>query len=177
MLHGEVHGALEALDAGVYHLPRQPPERLLDVQVEVRIVQVVVPQPFWIGSPDHTYAAQPPFRSGEQEEKDEIAKGARRDRGQIGSGVTVFPEARGDGAHVEARERVAARVHQPVRQRGHHRRHGGGAREVSYVLRGGGMRFPLASSLLWERRSGGGRGCGRGLGPGRTEDRENGLSL
>ena len=28
--------------------------------------------------------------------------------------------------HVEARERVAARVHQPVGQRGHHRRHGGG---------------------------------------------------
>jgi len=45
MLHGEVHGALEALDAGVDHLPRQPPERLLDVQVEVRVVQVVVPEP------------------------------------------------------------------------------------------------------------------------------------
>jgi len=86
VLHGEVHGALEALDAGVDHLPRQPPERLLDVQVEVRVVQVVVPQPFWIGSPDHTHAAQPPFRSGEREEKDEIAKGARWDRGQIGSG-------------------------------------------------------------------------------------------
>jgi len=86
MLHGEVHGALEALDTGVDHLPRQPPERLFDVQVEVRVVQVVVPQPFWIGSPDHTHAAQHPFRSGEQEEKDEIAKGARRDRGQIGSG-------------------------------------------------------------------------------------------
>jgi len=126
MLHGEVHGALEALDTGVDHLPRQPPERLFDVQVEVRVVQVVVPQPFWIGSPDHTHAAQPPFRSGEREEKDEIAKGARWDRGQIGSGVTVFPEARGDGVHVEARERVAARVHQPVGQRGHHRRHGGG---------------------------------------------------
>ena len=58
-------------------------------------------------------------------------------------GVTVFPEARGDGVHVEAGERVAARVHQPVRQHGHHRRHGGGDREVSFVLRGGGMRFPL----------------------------------
>ena len=86
MLHGEVHGALEALDTGVDHLPRQPPERLFDVQVEVRVVQVVVPQPFWTGSPDHTHAAQPPFRSGEREEKDEIAKGARLDRGQIGSG-------------------------------------------------------------------------------------------
>jgi hypothetical protein len=31
--------------------------------------------------------------------------------------------------HVEARERVAARVHQPVRQRVHHRRHGGRRRE------------------------------------------------
>jgi hypothetical protein len=43
MLHGEVHGTLEALDAGVDDLPRQPPERLLDVQVEVRVIQVVVP--------------------------------------------------------------------------------------------------------------------------------------
>lgn len=59
MLHGEVHGALEALDAGVDDLPRQPPERLLDVQVEVRVVQVVVPQPFWIESPDHTHEAEP----------------------------------------------------------------------------------------------------------------------
>ena len=44
MLHGEVHGALEALDAGVDHLPGQPRERLLDVQIEVGVVQIVVPQ-------------------------------------------------------------------------------------------------------------------------------------
>ena len=45
MLHGEVHGALEALVAGVDHLPREPRQRLLDVQVVVRVVQVVVPKP------------------------------------------------------------------------------------------------------------------------------------
>ena len=32
MLHGEVSGALEALDAGVDHLPGHPRKRLLDVQ-------------------------------------------------------------------------------------------------------------------------------------------------
>jgi hypothetical protein len=46
VLHGEVHGALEALDAGINHLPGQPRERLLDVQIEVRVVQIVVPQTF-----------------------------------------------------------------------------------------------------------------------------------
>ena len=45
MLHGEVHGPLQALVAGVHHLPRQPRQRLLDVQVVVRVVQVVVPEP------------------------------------------------------------------------------------------------------------------------------------
>ena len=81
--------------------------------------------------------------------------------------------------HVEAGERVAARVHQPVRQHGHHRRHGGGDREVSFVLRGGGMRFPFASSLLWEkeRRRRWAWVRTRSLGQGRTEDRENGLDL
>lgn len=48
MLHGEVHGALEALVAGVDNLPGQPPERLLDVQLKVRVVQIVVPQPLKI---------------------------------------------------------------------------------------------------------------------------------
>jgi hypothetical protein len=46
VLHGEVHGALEALDARVDHLRWQPPERLLDVQVEVGVVEVVVPQAY-----------------------------------------------------------------------------------------------------------------------------------
>jgi len=45
VLHGEVHGPLQALVAGVHHLPRQPRQRLLDVQVVVRVVQVVVPEP------------------------------------------------------------------------------------------------------------------------------------
>ena len=45
MLHGEVHGPLEALFAGVHYLPRQPRQRLLDVQVMVRVIQVVVPEP------------------------------------------------------------------------------------------------------------------------------------
>lgn len=79
MLHGEVHGALEALDAGVDHLPRQPPERLLDVQLEVGVVQVVVPEPFGTGSPDHTRASDPkPHRRSDQGDKkknDGIAKG------------------------------------------------------------------------------------------------------
>ena len=34
MLHREVHGALEALDAGVDHLHGNPRGRLLDVQIE-----------------------------------------------------------------------------------------------------------------------------------------------
>jgi len=59
VLHGEVHGTLEALDACIDHLHGKPPERLLDVQVEVGVVQVVVPQPCWIGSPDHTHAEDP----------------------------------------------------------------------------------------------------------------------
>lgn len=50
VLHGEVHGPLQALVAGVHHLPRQPRQRLLDVQVMVRVVQVVVPEP----CTDHT---------------------------------------------------------------------------------------------------------------------------
>ena len=41
---------------------------------------------------------------------------------------------------MEARERV----HKLVRKRGHHRRHGGDAWELSFVLRGGGLRFPFA---------------------------------
>jgi hypothetical protein len=45
VLHGEVHGALEARVAGVHHLPRQPRQRLPDVQVVVRVVQVIVPEP------------------------------------------------------------------------------------------------------------------------------------
>jgi hypothetical protein len=45
VLHGEVHGALEALVAGVHHLPRQPRQGLLDVEVVVGVVQVVVPEP------------------------------------------------------------------------------------------------------------------------------------
>jgi hypothetical protein len=118
MLHGEVHGALEALDAGVDHLPRQPPERLLDVQVEVGVVQVIVPQPCWIGSPDRTHAADPKRAASQMKgtrRKMTKSKGSpAEDQGRLGSGITVFPEARGDGVHVEARERVAARVHQPV---------------------------------------------------------------
>lgn len=50
VLHGEVHGPLQALVAGVHHLSRQPRQRLLDVQVMVRVVQVVVPEP----CTDHT---------------------------------------------------------------------------------------------------------------------------
>jgi hypothetical protein len=69
MLHGEVHGALEALDAGVDHLPRQPPERLLDVQVEVGVVQVIVPQPCWIGSPDRTHARSRPKTRRQSDER------------------------------------------------------------------------------------------------------------
>ena len=34
MLHREVHGAHEALDAGVDHLHGHPREHLLDVQIE-----------------------------------------------------------------------------------------------------------------------------------------------
>jgi len=51
--------------------------------------------------------------------------------------------------------------------------------EVSFVLRGGGMRFPFASSLLWEkeRRRRWAWVRTRSLGQGRTEDRENGLDL
>lgn len=49
VFHGEVHGALETLDAGVDHLGGEPPERLLDVEVEVGIVQVVIPQPYGSG--------------------------------------------------------------------------------------------------------------------------------
>jgi len=45
VLHGEVHGPLQALVARVHHLPRQARQRLLDVQVVVRVVQVVVPEP------------------------------------------------------------------------------------------------------------------------------------
>lgn len=45
MLHGEVHGPLQPLVTGVHHLPRQPRQRLLDVQVVVRVVQVVVSEP------------------------------------------------------------------------------------------------------------------------------------
>jgi hypothetical protein len=127
VLHGEVHGALEALDAGVNHLRGQPPERLLDVQLEVRVVQVVIPQ---------TYGSTaPPFRSRTQTI---IEEAGSRDQGPIRSDrdgsaglLTVFPEARGDGVHVEARERIAARVHKPLRQRGHHRRHGGWRRRGS----------------------------------------------
>ena len=80
MLHGEVHGALEALDTGVDHLPRQPPERLLDVQVEVRVVQVVVPQPFWTGSPDHTHT-QHNLHSDQENEKKRTR--SRREHGWI----------------------------------------------------------------------------------------------
>jgi hypothetical protein len=43
MLHGEVHGALEVLDAGVDHLPGKSRKCLLDVQIEVRVVQIVTP--------------------------------------------------------------------------------------------------------------------------------------
>jgi hypothetical protein len=68
--------------------------------------------------------------------------------------------------HVEARERVAARVHQPVGQRVHQRRHGGGAGTgtLFLVLCGGGTRCPSPpcswgreEELWWVR--------GRGLGP------------
>ena len=140
MLHGEVHGALEALDAGVDHLPRQPPERLLDVQVEVRVVQVVVPQPFCIGSPDHTHAAQPPFRSGNKKKR----TGSRREHGGI--------EARSDPGlpYFLRREETAC-----MWMRASGLRRGFTSQldsadiiddmvaEVSFVLRGGGMRFPL----------------------------------
>ena len=82
MLHGEVHGALEALDAGVDHLPRQPPERLLDFHVEVGVVQVVVPEPCWIESPDHTHAADPKRTTsqikGTGRKNDEIQREPRR---------------------------------------------------------------------------------------------------
>jgi hypothetical protein len=67
VLHGEVHGTLEALDAGVDHLPRQPTERLLDVQIEVGVVEVVVPQSCWIGSPDHTHAEDPERAASQSE--------------------------------------------------------------------------------------------------------------
>jgi hypothetical protein len=62
VLHGEVHGALEALDAGVDHLPGQPRERLLDVQIEVRVVQIVVPQTFE-SSQIHTSPSDRRFRA------------------------------------------------------------------------------------------------------------------
>lgn len=45
VLRGEVHGALEPLVVGVHHLPRQPRQGLLDVEVVVGVVQVVVPEP------------------------------------------------------------------------------------------------------------------------------------
>lgn len=156
MLHGEVHGALEALDAGIDHLPRKPPERLLDVQVEVGVVQVVVPQPCWIGSPDHTHAADPKRAvrqiKGTRRKMTKSEGNPAQGRGRLGSGITVFPEARGDGVHVEARERVAARVHQPVGQRVHQRRHGGGAGTgtLFLVLCGGGTRCP-SPPRFWGR--------------------------
>jgi hypothetical protein len=74
VLHGEVHGALEALDAGVNHLRGQPPERLLNVHLEVGVVQVVVPQPY--------VSTAPPFRSRTQTR---IEEAESRDRGRIRS--------------------------------------------------------------------------------------------
>jgi hypothetical protein len=73
VLHGEVHGALEALDAGVNDLRGQPPERLLNVHLEVGVVQVVVPQP---------YGSTAPFRSRTQTR---IGEAESRDRGRIRS--------------------------------------------------------------------------------------------
>lgn len=168
MLHGEVHGALEALDAGVDHLPRQPPERLLDVQVEVGVVQVVVPQPCRIGS--HERSRSETHRQSDQgnrKQNDEIQREPGRGSRPVVSDpgwITVFPEARGDGVHVEARQRVAARVHQPVGQRVHQRRHGGGRRRdreplPRLVRRRRDALLSFASSLLGQKRR---RGAGGG---------------
>ena len=63
VLHGEVSGALEALDAGVDHLPRQPPERRLDFQIEVRPVQIVVPQALNHHKNTHASDSDRPFRA------------------------------------------------------------------------------------------------------------------
>jgi len=116
VLHGEVHGPLEALVAGVHHLPRQPRQRLLDVQVMVRVIQVVVPEPCAADNKKET--DQDRWRTslaGSRGRLTRLAGRRRRER-------TVFAEAGRDGVPVEARERVPPRVHEPRRQLGEHLR-------------------------------------------------------
>lgn len=42
MLHGEVHGALDSLIAGVHYLPGQPIQGLLYIQIVVGVIQIVI---------------------------------------------------------------------------------------------------------------------------------------
>ena len=89
MLHGEVHGALEALVARVHDLPRQPIQRLLHVQIVVRVVQIVVSQP-WFSESKKGQSFVGRLGLGFWEEK-------RR---------TVSAEAIGEGFHVLSGEPV-----------------------------------------------------------------------
>ncbi|MCA2146136.1 hypothetical protein LDJ78_24815, partial [Citrobacter portucalensis] len=50
VFHGKVHGTLETLVTSVDDLFRQPPQRLLNVQIVVRIVEIIVPQPVFTKS-------------------------------------------------------------------------------------------------------------------------------
>lgn len=42
VLHGEVHGALDSLIAGVHYLPGQPIQGLLYIQIVVGVIQIVI---------------------------------------------------------------------------------------------------------------------------------------
>jgi hypothetical protein len=47
VLHGEVHGALETLVARVHNLPGQAIQSLLNIQILVRVEQIVVSKPYF----------------------------------------------------------------------------------------------------------------------------------
>lgn len=62
MLHREVHGALEALVPRIHNLPRQPIERLLHVQIVIRIVKIIIPEPVMseaLGDGFHVLSGEP----------------------------------------------------------------------------------------------------------------------